>query len=215
MSQDPQARHAHLVARLDADVGKQHVASVYAEALLNASEEAGQTDAVLAEFEAFLSEVLDVFPDFELILSSRLVMPEEKQGLLDRTVGGQASPLFLNFLKVVAHHHRLDLLRAIRRQARERLDMLRGRVPVRLATATPIDEAFAQRIAQSIAPLVGGSPKLEQVVDPTLIGGIVLSVGDKVYDGPIANQLHKLRQQMMDRSAHEIQSRRDRFRSPA
>ena len=153
MSQDPQARHAHLAARLDADVGKQHVASVYAEALLNASEEAGQTDAILAEFEAFFAEVLDVFPDFESILSSRLVMPEEKQGLLERTIGGQASPLFSNFLKVVAHHHRLDLLRAIRRQAQ-----LHGwtnsaaACRVRLATATPIDEAFAQPIAQSLAP---------------------------------------------------------------
>jgi F-type H+-transporting ATPase subunit delta len=215
MSQDPQAIHAHLAARLDADVGKQHVASVYADALLKAGEQAGQTDAVLAELDAFLGEVLDVFPDFESILSSRLVMHEEKEALLDRAIGSQASPMFLSFLKVVSRHGRLDLLRAVRRQARELLDKIRGRVPVRIATATPIDEAFAGRIAGSLAPLVGGLPKLERVVDPKLIGGIVVRVGDKVYDASIANQLHKLRQQMMDRSAHEIQSRRDRFRSPA
>jgi F-type H+-transporting ATPase subunit delta len=215
MSQDPQARHAHLAARLDADVGKQHVAAVYAEALLKATEQAGQTDAILAELDAFLGEVLDAFPDFESILSSRLVMHEEKEGLLDRAIGAQASPMFLSFLKVVSRHQRLDLLRAIRRQAHERLDKLRGRVPVQLATATPIDEAFAARIAQSLAPLVGGLPQMERAVDPKLIGGIVVRVGDKVYDGSIANQLQELRQQMMDRSAHEIQSRRDRFRSPA
>jgi F-type H+-transporting ATPase subunit delta len=215
MSHDPQARHAHLAARLDADVGKQHVAAVYAEALLNASQESGQTDAILAELDAFLGEVLDVFPDFESILSSRLVMHEEKEGLLDRVIGSQASPMFLSFLKVVSRHGRLDLLRAIRRQAHQRLKRIRGWVPVRLATATPIDEAFADRIARSLAPLVGGSPELERVVDARLIGGVVVRVGDKVYDGSIAGQLHKLRQQMMDRSAHEIQSRRDRFRSPA
>ncbi len=215
MSQDPQARHAHLAARLDANVGKQHVAAVYAEALLNAGQEAGQADAILAEFDAFLGEVLDAFPDFESILSSRLVMHEEKEGLLDRAIGGQASPMFLSFLKVVSRHQRLDLLRAVRRQAHERLKRIRGGVPVRIATATPIDEAFADRIAQSLAPLVGGSPELERVVDAKLIGGIVVRVGDKVYDASIANQLHKLLQQMMDRSAHEIQSRRDRFRSPA
>jgi F-type H+-transporting ATPase subunit delta len=88
-------------------------------------------------------------------------------------------------------------------------------VPVQLATATPIDEAFAERIARSLAPLAGGSPELERVVDAKLIGGIVVRVGDKVYDASIANQLRKLRQQLMERSAHEIQSRRDRFRSPA
>jgi F-type H+-transporting ATPase subunit delta len=215
MSQDPQARHAHLAARLEADVGKQHVASVYAEALLKASEQAGQTDALLAEFDAFLGEVLDVFPDLESILSSRLVMHEEKEGLLDRAMGSQASPMFLSFLKVVSRHQRLDLLRAIRRQAHQRLSKIRGRVPVQLATATPIDEAFAERIARSLAPLAGGSPELERVVDAKLIGGIVVRVGDKVYDASIANQLRKLRQQLMERSAHEIQSRRDRFRSPA
>ncbi len=215
MSQDPQARHAHLAARLDADVGKQHVAAVYAEALLKASEQAGQTDAILAEFDAFLGEVLNVFPDFESILSSRLVMHEEKEGLLDRAMGSQASPMFLSFLKVLSRHQRLDLVRAVRRQAHERLNKIRGRVPVQLATATPIDGAFAERIARSLAPLVGGLPELERVVDARLIGGIVVRVGDKVYDASIANQLHKLRQQMMERSAHEIQSRRDRFRSPA
>jgi F-type H+-transporting ATPase subunit delta len=123
--------------------------------------------------------------------------------------------MFLSFLKVVSRHQRLDLLRAIRRQAHGRLKRIRGHVPVRIATATPIDGAFADRIARSLAPLVDGLPELERVADAKLIGGIVVRVGDKVYDGSIANQLHKLRQQMMDRSAHEIQSGRDRFRSPA
>ena len=51
-------------------------------------------------------------------------------------------------------------------------------------------------------------------VRPELIGGLVMRVGDTVYDGSISTRLNKLRQQMIDRSVHEIQSRRDRFRSP-
>ena len=50
---------------------------------------------------------------------------------------------------------------------------------------------------------------------PALIGGAVLRVGDVVYDGSIANQLQIIRQEMIDRSVDEIQSRRDRFRNPA
>ena len=61
--------------------------------------------------------------------------------------------------------------------------------------------------------MLGGEPLVEQVVDPTVIGGAVLRVGDVVYDGSVANQLQILRQQMIDRSVHEIQSRRDRFRN--
>ena len=52
-------------------------------------------------------------------------------------------------------------------------------------------------------------------VDPAVIGGAVLRIDDTVYDGSVANQLQSIRQQMIDRSVHEIQSRRDRFRYPA
>ena len=60
-----------------------------------------------------------------------------------------------------------------------------------------------------------GEPIVEQQVDPALIGGAVLRVGDIIYDGSIANQLQNLRQHISARSAHEIQSRRDRFRNSA
>ena len=74
---------------------------------------------------------------------------------------------------------------------------------------------MAAQIAESLRGKLGGEPVFEQETDPSLIGGAVLRVGDTVYDGSIANQLQNLRQQMIDRSAHEIQSRRDRFRNPA
>jgi len=84
-----------------------------------------------------------------------LVSHEEKVGLLDRTIGAQASSLLLNFLKVVSRHGRLDILRAIRRQAHELYDKLRGNRRVRLSTAIPMDDALAGQIAASLAGLVG------------------------------------------------------------
>jgi F-type H+-transporting ATPase subunit delta len=118
----------------------------------------------------------------------------------------------VNFLKVVSHHGRLDCLRAIHSQILVLYDKLRNRVPVRLVTAAPVDDATALRIAENLRALVGGEPILERQVDPDLIGGAVLRVGDTVYDASIANELKMVRQQMIDRSAHEIQSRRNRFR---
>ena len=94
-------------------------------------------------------------------------------------------------------------------------DKLRNRIPVRLTTATPLGPAVAAQIAESLRAMLGGEPVLQQATDPNLIGGAVLRIGDTVYDGSIANQLHNLRQQIIARSAHEIQSRRDRFRHPA
>ena len=95
------------------------------------------------------------------------------------------------------------------------LDKLRNRIPVELTTAAPIGAAETRRIVDNLRKQLDGEPVVRQSVDPNLIGGAVVRVGDTVYDGSIANQLKQLRQQMIDRSAHEIQSRRDRFRNPA
>jgi F-type H+-transporting ATPase subunit delta len=121
----------------------------------------------------------------------------------------------LHFLKVVSHHGRLDCLRAIHRQARGLYEKMRGRVVVQVTSATPMDDSVAEQIVRGIRPLLDGEPLLRRSVDPKLIGGIVVRVGDTLYDGSIAAQLKNVRQQMIDRSAHEIQSRRDRFRYPA
>ena len=215
MSEDLRARDARLAAEIQADVGVEHIAAVYAEAFVGAAENAGRAEALLEEIDSLFADVLDRFPQLERTLASGLISHPEKVRILDRTLGGQASPLVLNFLKVLSRHGRLDCLRAIRRRAHAVYDRMRGRVRVRLATATPIDDDLTARITQSLRALVDGEPIVEQFIDPELIGGIVVRVGDTVYDGCIATQLEHVRQQMIDRSADEIQSRRDRFRNPA
>ena len=210
-SDDITARDANVAAQIEADVGVEHIADVYGEALLGAAENAGRTEELLQEFELLVTDVLERFPRLEAILVSVLIPHEEKAGILDRILGGRFSPLMINFLKVVSRHGRLDCLRAIHRQIR----LLRGRVHVQLTTATPLGDAVASRIAASLRSLLRAEPVLQRLTDPELIGGAVLRVDDTVYDASIANQLHLIRQKMVDRSAHEIQSRRDRFRDPA
>ena len=214
-SRDITAEHARAAAQMEADAGVEHIADVYAKGLLAATERAGQTAAVLDEFDAVMTEVIGSFPKLEAVLDSILVLPEEKVALIDKTLGGRVSPMLVNFLKVVARHGRLDCLRAIHCQTHAGYDKLRRRIPVRLTTAEPISADMAARIVENLRGKLEGEPIIEQLVDPSLIGGAVLRVGDMIYDGSIANQLQNLRQKMSDRSVHEIQSRRDRFRHSA
>jgi F-type H+-transporting ATPase subunit delta len=214
-SKDITAQDARTAAQIEADVGVEHIADVYAKALLDTTEKAGQTAAAIDEFDAVMAEVLDRYPKLEAVLASLLVSPEEKATVLDRTLKGRVSPVLVNFLKVVARHGRLDCLRAIHYQTHAMYDVLRNRIPVRLSTATPLSAAAAEHIAQRLRIKLGGEPIFQLETDPSLIGGAVLRIGDTVYDGSVANQLHNLRQQMNQRSAHEIQSRGDRFRYPA
>lgn len=214
-SRDITAEHARVAAQIEADVGVEHIANVYADALLRTTEQAKTTEAVLGEFDAVMSDIINRYPKLEAIFVSGLVTGNEKTAVLDRILAGRISPTLMNFLKVVAQHGRLDCLRAIHQQAHALWDKLQNRIPVTLKTATPVDPATVDQIIQNLRTKLGCEPMLDQQVDPNLIGGAVLQVGDMIYDGSIARQLQKLRQQMTDRSAHEIQSRRDRFRYPA
>ncbi len=214
-SKDLTAEHARTAAQIEADVGVEHVARVYAKALVDTTERSGTTAEVVDEFDTIMAEVARRFPKLEAVLASALVSPEEKSGVIDRVFQGRVSPLLVNFLKVVARHDRLGCLRAIHCETHAMIDRLRNRIPVRLTTAEPIDAAEARQIADRLREKLGGDPVFQQEIDPSLIGGAVLRIGDTVYDGSVANQLHNLRQQMIERTAHEIQSRRDRFRNPA
>jgi F-type H+-transporting ATPase subunit delta len=143
-----------------------------------------------------------------------LISEDDNDALLDRVFEGRAVPLVLNFLKVLANHGRLDCLRAVHQSMVEQNNQLRGRIAVQVATATPLDSSLKDKITERLAAMLGGEPQLELVTRPELIGGIVLQVGDTVYDGSVATQLTRAREQMIRRSIHEIQSGRDRFSNP-
>jgi F-type H+-transporting ATPase subunit delta len=193
------------------DPSQQQLGAIYARALLGATEKAGKTDEVLGEFDSFIADVLDAHPNFETILGSAMISSEDKEGMIDRVVAGRTSPLFTNFLKVVARHGRLDSLRAIHRVAHELCNELRGRIRVEVVTAAPLEARLNTQLADRLRGMLGREPVLATRINPGLIGGIVLRVGDKVYDGSVATQLHRLSGQIITRSVHEIQSRRDSF----
>ena len=194
------------------NVAAQQVAKIYAKAFLPAAQQAGSVESLVDELESIVRDVLDPSPQLEQVFASALVPVEEKEKLLDRLFAKQVSPVVLDFLKVVARHGRLDILRSIEQEVAKLYDEQSGRVRVQLRTATPLEDGMAGRMAAALGKFLGGEPKIEPAVDPALIGGVVLRVGDTVYDGSVARQLLQARDQMITRSVHEIQSRRDRFR---
>ncbi|HEX3869536.1 MAG TPA: ATP synthase F1 subunit delta [Pirellulales bacterium] len=195
----------------DVDPGAYRVAAVYAQALFAAAEKQGVTDEVLAQLDSLVVDVLEKIPAVPKMLASGMIGADAKVAMFDRVFKGRMHPVLLDFMKVLARHERGGFLRAIRRAMHDLYDASRGRVRVRVTTATPLDKESSQKIAAQLRSALKAEPILDARVDPEVIGGVIFRVGDTVYDGSVSAQLEAVRRQMITRSVHEIQSRRDRF----
>ena len=131
--------------------------------------------------------------------------------MLDNAFQGKVSVTTLNFLKVVAQHGRMDSLRGIARAARVQLNELQGRVEVLVKTAEPLDDATAASVTTALSSALKKEVVLRTVTDSELIAGIVVQVGDTVYDGSVANQLAQLRRGVVNKTAEQIRESLDRF----
>jgi F-type H+-transporting ATPase subunit delta len=196
-----------------ADVGAQRVARVYAEALLNAAEKQHQADAVLEEFESLVQDVFRASPQFESFLASGVIDRDQKAVVIRSVFEGRASELFVNFFLVLNAHERLSLLRSILAAVRALRDQRARRLRVVVRTAVPLPDDQRGRLEHELREAFRLDPVLETRVEPALLGGLVVRVGDWVYDASVRTRIDTLRNQLMARSSHEIQSRRDRFSS--
>jgi F-type H+-transporting ATPase subunit delta len=194
------------------DDTEQHVARVYAEALLGAAQQKGRAAEVLEELQGLVRDVLDRDPKIELFLSSAAVGRERKKQALRDAFAGRASDLLINFLFVLNEHDRLNLLRAVAASYREQYDRMAGRMHVRLASAVPLADDEQERLRQELRAAFGREPIFEVRTDPNLLGGLVVQVDDWVYDASVRTRLDNLSKQLIERSSYEIQSGRDRFR---
>jgi F-type H+-transporting ATPase subunit delta len=194
------------------DPSTQAIANVYATSFLNAAgDQAGDR---LEEFTSFVNDVLNANPEFRTILISGVANQDEQVQIIDRVIGPHGSEFFANFLKVLAKHERLDLLPAILEATQLEFEKRNGQQRVQVVSASPLDDAALGRVREKIAAAFSFDPIIENVTDPKLLGGLVIRVNNKVYDGSLRSRLNQLAKRMQQGSLHEIQSGRDRFSHP-
>jgi F-type H+-transporting ATPase subunit delta len=202
-------RQARIASVLE-DPSATAIARTYADALLDAVP-VDQVAGVLEEFASFVSEVYAGFPDFARLISSPSVSKDDKLAIIERTIANRASTLFGNFLRVLARHQRLDLLPTILDQTKRRQEIRTGQQRVEVESAVPLSEDAKQSLQQTLKAMLRTDPIVELRVDPDLIGGLRVRVGDTIYDTSLRTRLKQLQTRMRERSFHEIQSGRDRF----
>jgi len=193
------------------DIEAEKVAAVYAKALLGAAQTVGQVDEILDELESVVREAIEPNQRFAELLGGEQISHEERVGLLDRVFGKSVSETLLAFLKVISAHQRLGCLAAISKRLRELVDDLNGIVQVTVRTPGAVDDALRDEIAKELASVLGGRPEIHVINDPSLLGGVVVRVGDTIYDGSVATRLAQMRTKMIDRTVEEIETRREAF----
>lgn len=189
------------------------VARVYAVALLDAVGN-GDVAAVLAEAQSFVTDVLDPNPKFERLFTGAATPLEDKLRWVEKVVAPSATPLFTNLLRVLARHNRLDIVRSVIDTLGREIEARSGRKRVKVTSALPLSETALAEIRSKLSSSLAADPILETAVDPALLGGVVIRIGDTVYDGSMRNRLKQLRARLRERCLNEVQRGRDRFRHP-
>lgn len=195
------------------DPGAKAVASLYAQSYLDAAATGG-VDNPAEELNSFVEDVLQPNPELRTTLFSGIASKEQLLQLLDRSIAPYCSEYFCNFLKVLIRHNRLELVEAICTVVNELLETKAGRRQVQVKASQPLTDDARRMVTERLRDKLGFEPVLQESVDESLIGGLIIQVGDTVYDSSLRTRLKTLTGRLTERTFNEIQSGRDRFSHP-
>jgi len=172
----------------------EEIAEVYARALFEVAEEQDKLDVVREQLGAF-SDALGEDRELSVFFFSPYFSTQEKQDGLSRVLV-DADEAVVNFLELLIEKHRMPVLFRIRRQFEERWQDEHRLLPVQVTSAVKLDDVTVERIKNSIAEQTDRTIDLTTEVDPDILGGIVLRVGNSILDASIKNRLDTLRRQV-------------------
>lgn len=187
---------------LQATGARARLARVYAEALLACADKKNAIDAVGAELKQIVTEVVGHYPKIGSFFGNPTIRAIRKQPVLDAALKNAVSPLMRNFLELLNQNHRLGLLREIQAAYQGICDTRAGRVRIVVRSASALNDAQLAQLKSTLAEKLGKEPILSTVVDPELLGGLVVQVGDRVYDTSVRARLENIRNHLLTSGTH-------------
>jgi F-type H+-transporting ATPase subunit delta len=172
----------------------EEIAQVYARALFEVASEQDTLDRVHDELGAFADAVSKSRDLMQFFFSPYFSVIEKKEGL-ERAVTG-ASPALTNFLQALIERHRMPAIFRIRTEYNALWDEARKLLAVQITSAIALGEDEVKSLGERIGKSVDRQVQVSAEVDPDIIGGVVLRVGNVVLDASIRNRLEQLRKQV-------------------
>ena len=169
----------------------EEIARVYAKALFEAAKDRGKLDTIRDQLGQFV-DALHENREMQLFLFSPSFSSAEKIEALKSAVT-DAEPELLNFLELLLEKRRIPVIFRIQRQFDAMWDKENKRLDVTVTSAVELDPEVTKRISDEIEEQTGHTVELTSRVDPDILGGLVVQVGNMVLDTSIRNRLEKLR----------------------
>ena len=172
----------------------EEIAAVYARSLFEVAKKQDKLDSVREQLGEF-ADALEETRELQVFFFSPYFSTAEKEDGLDRAVSG-ADAAFINFLKLLIENHRMPVVFRIRREYDRLWEEENKLLPVRVTSAVELDKKTVSQIGDKIAEQTGRKVDLSASVEPDILGGIVVRVGNSVLDASVRNRLEQLRKQV-------------------
>jgi ATP synthase F1 delta subunit len=166
----------------------------YAEALVELADEQGQMESVANDAGAF-AEALNENPDLLPFFRDPSITEEERQNVIDKALA-DATPLLKQFVSVINSRGRSSQLAQILDAVDYVLDQRLGKVEVDVTVAEKLDDAELDKVGDRVGKALGRDAVVHQYVDDSIIGGMILRVGDTVLDASVKRQLDAMRERL-------------------
>jgi F-type H+-transporting ATPase subunit delta len=173
----------------------EEIAAVYARALFEVASDHDKLDDVRDQLGAF-ADALSETRDLQVFFFSPYFSTAEKEDGLDRVVT-DADPTIVNFLKLLIEKHRMPVLFRIRADYERLWEDENKLLPVQITSAVELDDAVVKQLGDRIAEQTDRKVQVSAQVNPDILGGIVVQVGNSVLDASVKNRLEQLRKQVV------------------
>jgi len=171
------------------------IARRYASALYQEADHNGAVEDVDADVE-LLRTSLDNNRELSRFFESPVIPNDKKEAVIQSLLSDKIATLTLNFLRLLVRKDREAMVAVILEQYHDLRDEQRGIVDVHARVAKPLSENDREALIDTLKTKTGKSVRLHVHEEPDLIGGIIIRVGDHVFDGSVRNKLASLRDRM-------------------
>ena len=173
------------------------VASRYAKALIDLSKEQNNLEVILSDIKDFLANIKRN-PQLDVMLKSPVIKGQDKIAILNKVFEKSYHKSTMDFFELIILKNRAYYLDVIAKVFIEQYNILNNIMQATVKTAQNIDDKLKEEIKQYIEKYMGKKVELKSIVDPKLIGGLMIQMDDKLFDASISGKLNKLKQDLLN-----------------